>query len=106
MQTTSLLNPKRTFEVNISGSLNLLDEYIRKENINADAGDVISTMPLYTQDFTENQKNVFKAFYWRQMSISSIYYQFGFKSINEVERLLKSATDKYLEMLKAEYGTK
>lgn len=101
-----ILTPERTEEINTPGSMYKLNERIAAEKINITAQEIIKTLPSYLPQFTENQQLVFKAYYWRQMSIHEIRITFGFKSINDVERPLKSATEKYIRLLKADYSTK
>ena len=92
--------------VNTKGSLNTLGQLVNENNINADAPEIIASIPKYLMEFTENQSLVFRAHYMRQMSIHEIRCAFGFKSINDVERPLKSSTEKFLKLLKKEFGEK
>ena len=100
------LSPDRALMLNTPGSMYKLHNIIAENKINISAQEIINSMPTYLQYMTENQKLVFRAHYWRQMSIYDIRIQYNFRTISEVERPLKSATEKYIRLIKADYGTK
>ena len=97
------LTYEREVYIKTPGSLNLLERELVENGINIDASEILKTIPIYILNFTENQRLVFKAYYLRQMSISDIRSEFNFKCINDVERPLKSATARYIKMIKAGY---
>lgn len=101
-----MLSSDREEFINTPGSLNKLQEIINENNINIDTVEIMKSLPTYTRYMTVNQRATFTAYFWRQMSIHSIRCECGFKSINDVERPLKSAIQKYIKMLKADYGVK
>ena len=95
---------EREVYIKTPGSLNVLERELIENGVNIDACEILKTIPIYILNFTENQRLVFKAYYLRQMSISDIRSEFNFKCINDVERPLKSATARYIKMIKDEYN--
>lgn len=100
------LSQSREEWVNTGGTVKTLYQLIENNNINIDTAEIMNSMPIYVMYFTENQAIVFKAYYWRQMSINDIRMQYRFRSLCDVDRTLKSATNKYIKLLKADYGVK
>lgn len=100
------LSSEREEYINTPGSLYKLEEIINEHNIDITTQEIMKTLPSYTKDMTDNQRIAFIGYYWKQMSIHNIRVSFNFRRISDVERPLKSATEKYIKMLKADYGIK
>lgn len=106
-RTSSMtLSDERKLELHTHGSLKVLEQLISMNNININTAEIMASLPTYIRYFTDKQRVAFQAFYWRQMCIYDIYYTYGFTNVGEVERRLNSATNKYLKMLKADYGVR
>ena len=109
---SSILNPQKSMKqirftsVNTSGSLNILGEIIKNHGIEISAQDIMRTMPKYLDNFTDLQKNVFKAYFLRQSSVFDIYTRYEFDLVQSAEKLLSTTILEYIEMLKKDYKSK
>ena len=109
---SSILDPQKSMKqikftsVNTSGSLNILGEIIKNHGIEISAQDIVRTMSKYLSNFTDLQKNVFKAYFLRQSSIFDIYEMYEFDLVQSAERLLSTTILEYIELLKNDYKTK
>lgn len=113
MNNTKASNPSKSTETKIyvastkqKGSFNLLGDIIDICNINASTTDIVSTMHNYLNRLTEIQASVFKAYFWRQSTIEEMTDMFSFNSDNYTKQVLNAAIFEYVDMLKADYGTK
>ncbi len=95
-----------TLDFDERGSLYKLEEVINQNKIDIDVMGIMSSLSKYVKRLEPNEENVFKSFYWRQMSVSDIRKLYCFKSNNSVFELLSQSTDKYITILKQNFGIK
>ena len=89
-----------------NGSLKELEGIIQQNNIDIGPQEIMETLPMYIQNLSERQRQVFRLYYWTQMSIERIRYQANFHSMKDAKDTLDSATKKYIKYLSEDYGIK
>ena len=100
------MSDERRIEVNTPGSLNTILHIVENDNINIDIQELLTVLPLYLLSLTPTQQEVFKAYYLRQSTIYTIRNHFKFTSLSDTERVINSATNKLIKMLKNDYSIK
>ena len=84
---------------NIPGSIELLEAQIKNKDTSIDTSEIMFIMPKITAAMDACQRSIFTGFYWRKMSMVDLQYHHGIK-LSEVDDILTTATDNFIEMLK------
>ena len=101
------LSASRLETLNKTGSVNHLIQLIEKNKINITVEDILDTLPVYISKLRPDQIPIFRGYYLLQSSIFELRktLRYGY-SFNDIERRITSSTNRYIKMLKADYGVR
>lgn len=88
------------------GSLYKLESVINQNSIDIDTMGILSTLPTYIKNLKQDEESIFKAYFWRQMSVSNICQSYCFSSKEYVFEILAKSISSYIALLKRDFGIK
>ena len=83
-------------QMNISGSLEILENIIKANGLCINTLWLIQNMPKYTLNLEVLERSIFTGFYWRKMSMLELSKQYGM-DVEDIKRVLDHSTNKFLK---------
>ena len=94
------------FTFNTAGSLNTLGSIVKGYKVDIDPMDMMNVLQKYLKTLEPDEERMFKAFFYRQMTITEIYKTYNYKSEEYVESTVRGVMMKFISSLKKDFGTK